>query len=269
MYEKQIFEKLFNRGGYVLDFSDSTFAEFFREHKINIEEHKYHINGRSKMKRLRAFWEIEPDNTVGQVLHYLLEYACNTENVDSNDKNEAEKIICRLQGIKQKNGNERDAFLKQEFQDISIDRLNLNNKLQEVIEIRIKEIEKCLKSKAPLATIFLCGSTLEGILLGCAENNPDKFNCATSSPKDNTGKILKFHEWTLSHLIDIAKELGFLKEDVKKFSHALRNFRNYIHPYQQVNQEFNPDDHTAKICFQVLKAAIDQINEKISNTRLA
>ena len=41
----------------------------------------------------------------------------------------------------------------------------------------------------------------------------------------------------------------------KKFSHSLRDFRNYVHPYEQVVSSFTPDEHTAKVCFQALKAA--------------
>ena len=44
--------------------------------------------------------------------------------------------------------------------------------------------------------------------------------------------------------------------DIKKFSHGLRDFRNYIHSYQQMISGFNPDEHTVKLCFQVLKAAL-------------
>ena len=33
------------------------------------------------------------------------------------------------------------------------------------------------------------------------------------------------------------------------------------HPYQQLCSQFNPDKHTASICFQVLKAMITQISE--------
>ena len=73
--------------------------------------------------------------------------------------------------------------------------------------------------------------------------------------------VLKFQDWTLNNLIDVAKEVGFLNEDVKKFSHSLRDFRNYIHPRLQADAKFNPDEHTAKICFQVLKAAIYQITK--------
>ena len=105
--------------------------------------------------------------------------------------------------------------------------------------------------------------TLEGVLLGLAQNSPAMYNQAKSAPKDNkTGKIRLFHEWTLSNLIDVSCEVGFLREDVKKFSHSLRDFRNYIHPFQQMSENFSPDENTAKICFQVLKAALFQINNK-------
>lgn len=128
------------------------------------------------------------------------------------------------------------------------------------IVARINEIKTCLSAKAALSVIFLSGSTLEGVLLGLAQNNSAMYNQAKSAPKNNkTGKIRPFHEWTLSNLIDVSYEVGFLREDVKKFSHSLRDFRNYIHPFQQMSENFSPDENTAKICFQVLKAAIFQI----------
>ena len=131
------------------------------------------------------------------------------------------------------------------------------------IAARISEIKTCLSAKAALSVIFLSGSTLEGVLLGLAQNNPAMYNQAKSAPRDNkTGKIRPFHEWTLSNLIDVSCEVGFLREDVKKFSHSLRDFRNYIHPFQQMSEHFSPDENTAKICFQVLKAALFQISKK-------
>lgn len=154
-------------------------------------------------------------------------------------------------------------FLKAEFADISIESLPIDNHVLPYIEARISEIQTCLASKAALSVILLSGSTLEGVLLGLAQNNPDKYNKVKSAPKDiKTGKVRRFHEWTLSNLIDASCEAGFLQEDVKKFSHSLRDFRNYIHPYQQISERFFPDENTAKISFQVLKAALFQINKK-------
>ena len=82
------------------------------------------------------------------------------------------------------------------------------------------------------------------------------FNSARASPKTPDGKVRQFQDWTLSHFIDVASEIGVIKLDVQKFSHGLRDFRNYIHPYQQVISGFTPDEHTAKVCLQVLKAAL-------------
>lgn len=42
----------------------------------------------------------------------------------------------------------------------------------------------------------------------------------------------------------------------------LRDFRNYIHPYEQWSSGFNPDEHTALISWQVLKAAIHDLSGK-------
>lgn len=153
-----------------------------------------------------------------------------------------------------------DEFLNKEFEEIFLDKLGLSEMITDILKIRFDEIKKCLASKAPLSVIFLSGSSLEGILLGIALKHPKEFNQTKSSPKDKEGKIKPYHEWTLSNFIDTAHEVGLIKEDVKKFSHSLRDFRNYIHPYEQVSAKFNPDEHTARICWQVLKAAIYQLS---------
>lgn len=255
MHEKTILEKLFDRGGYVLNFNDRTFAEFFRENKINIDADKYRFNGNSKMKRLRAFWEIESDTTTGNILNALLNYACATENVSETDKSKALAVINRLLN---KNSNEKteEDFLKTTYSSLNISKLNLDITLQTIIEQRIEEIHKTLESKASLATIFLCGSTLEGILLDIAGKNIQQFNSTKIAPKNKEGKVKLLPEWTLDNLINTAHELNFLSLDIKKYGHTLRDFRNYIHPRQQAVQGFNPDHHTAKISWQVLQAVI-------------
>lgn len=153
-----------------------------------------------------------------------------------------------------------DDFLHKEFNEINLDLLGLDSVITETLKFRFDEIKKCMTIKAPMSVIFLSGSSLEGILLGIASKYPKNFNQSNSSPKDKEGKVKPHHEWTLSNFIDTAHEIGLIKEDVKKFSHSLRDFRNYIHPYEQVSARFNPDEHTAKICLQVLKAAIFQLS---------
>lgn len=158
-------------------------------------------------------------------------------------------------------------FLSREFTNVNVNGLGLESVVAEVLQYRIKEIEKCFSSGSPLAVILLAGSTLEGILLGLAIQYPRQFNTAKSSPKDGNGKVRQFHEWSLSGFIDVARDLGLIQHDTQKFSHSLRGFRNYIHPFEQISSGFSPREHTAKICLQVLNAAIYEIKENISRIR--
>jgi hypothetical protein len=267
--EKRYFEDLYGMaGGYVLDFTNDSFAQLFRDTvKIEIYDSKYARNGDSKAKRMRIFWELEPDPAVGKVLSTILELWKFQNDKKGNTSKSAEyseckKIVNRLLGIPQKETDSEKDFLTHDFGDIKVSNLNIDSSLIPILDNRIKEAIICLKNNLSLSVILLSGSVLEGILLAFAIQNPKEFNQSPNSPKDEQGKVKLFHDWTLANFIDVAYERGFLGLDVKKFSHALRDFRNYIHPYQQMVSKFNPDKHTAEICMQVLKAAIADLSEK-------
>lgn len=160
--------------------------------------------------------------------------------------------------------DEESAFLGKQFSDdISIADLGFDSVITQLLQERVDEIQASPKHKTPLATIFLLGSTLEGILLAAALKDQAKFMKASAAPKDKAGKVQKIYDWKLQSLIDVACEAKLLSEDVKKFSHVLRDFRNYIHPYAQMSKGFHPDQRTVDICWQVFKAAFEQLKENM------
>lgn len=75
--EKRQLEELFNMSsGYVLNFSDATFGDFFVDAaNIDIHSETYRKNGTSKAKKLREFWNIESDYLVGKVVLALVEHS--------------------------------------------------------------------------------------------------------------------------------------------------------------------------------------------------
>jgi hypothetical protein len=75
--EMRVFDDAFDmHGGYVLNFSDRTFSEFFDdEFGINIYDEKYQFNGSSKAKHMRAFIATEDEFTVARVIRRLWEYS--------------------------------------------------------------------------------------------------------------------------------------------------------------------------------------------------
>lgn len=87
--EMRFIDEVFGmEGGYVLDFSNRTFSEFFEdEFGINIYQDKYGIRGGSKANHLRAFIEVEDGFQVGKALRKLLEY--RTQRVVAADPSRA------------------------------------------------------------------------------------------------------------------------------------------------------------------------------------
>jgi hypothetical protein len=265
--DKRYLEKLLGmQSGYVLDYSDSSFGEFFNRHKIDIHNSKYQTYGTSKAKKMRAFWEREPDALVGRVLSEMLdsyEADCDLNNreADAAILNKSRDIVARLAGksVSASPAQTPNDFLHREFTIPNVQKLPIEAQAVPIVESRLVEARTALGAGAYLSVIFLCGSVLEAVLLGAAQKDPVNFNCASASPKDGNGTVKRFHEWSLAQFIDVACEMGMLKPDVKKFSHGLRDFRNYIHPYEQMVSGFTPDEHTAKVCFQVLKAALASV----------
>lgn len=74
--EKLKLESIFDmKSGYVLNFSNRTFKEFFEEnYAVDIYDNRYAYESGSKANRLRAFWWIESNHIVGKLIVDLLEY---------------------------------------------------------------------------------------------------------------------------------------------------------------------------------------------------
>ena len=265
--DKRCIENILDMGGgYVLDYTNATFDEFFRRYHVDIHSQKYRTYGDSKAKKLRSFWEQESDVLVGRVLSEMLdsyEITCDLKGTKINGPilERTRGIVARLLGTtrKTKPAKSDENFLQQEFATPDLKNFPVEHAVVSVIESRLHEVRISLEVGAHLSVVVLCGSILEGILLGCAQKHPALFNRSSASPRKTDGKVKQFHDWTLSQFIDVASDVRILKPDVQKFSHGLRHFRNYIHPYEQMASGFTPDEHTAKLCFQVLKAALASV----------
>lgn len=96
----------FIRGrGYVLDFSDSTFSDFFTsELDVDIDDPIYAEHGGSKGKRLRCFLQKVDDATVIRTLRALWEhrtaFLASTQQIDpiANAEGRLLSLVAKLQG---------------------------------------------------------------------------------------------------------------------------------------------------------------------------
>ena len=141
-------------------------------------------------------------------------------------------------------------------------RLGVEPRLAEILAGRWNDAQKCVDAGVHLSAVIMMGSVLEGVLLSKAESNLSTVYKAAAAPKDKSaGKPKALQDWSLSSLIDVAHEVGWLQGDVKRFSHSLRESRNIVHPYFHRTQPDDPDAGTCSICWQVVRAAVSDLLE--------
>lgn len=136
--------------------------------------------------------------------------------------------------------------------------------LGEILSDRWNETQKCLNGCAYLAATILMGSLLEGMLLAVIQKYPKEANLSKLAPLDQKTKQVKhFTNWSLSEMINVAHDIAWFDLDIKKFSHSLREFRNLIHPYQQMVCRAFPDKDTCEISWLVVQAASNDLARKL------
>lgn len=126
--------------GYVLDFSNKTFAEFFiEEFNINIDDSKYCDIGTSKAKRLRSYLKQSRKEDVLKVLSALWEYR-ETKRKRAGIKEKNSAYISEYSQLINKLGGEVSGVQEQKsssVQELKLDETVANMLLQKLIEISL------------------------------------------------------------------------------------------------------------------------------------
>jgi hypothetical protein len=254
--------------GYVLDFSDSTFSRFFEEYGVAIDDQRFQVDGTSKAKRLRCFLRTASPPVTGRVLAGLLQHrlASKSDGLRPTDVENYQRIVTRLGGELPRdatNTSHKDdasaeaALLRQVFRPDLFAKLALDMPMSRALVDRMNEAQRCIDAKAYLAAVILCGSVLEGMCLGYGSRSTERVNRGYSACFNKPPRQL--HDWRLNEWIVVLGHLGDLSPNVEKFGHGLRDFRNYVHPAEQLARHFSPDQHTARIGFQVVIAAAEDL----------
>lgn len=254
-------------GGGVLDFTNATFKDFVVT-AVGVDP--YAGDYEPKAKLLRRMWQELPDATAAKLNLELLDYWKDGKLIADESIGDAEqRMHDQLRssfGVSIEPGTPVDtAFLSKDFGTLDLSALPSALTATIVIQSRLAEIERAMNVDAPLAVIFLAGSTLEGLLAELALAQAPTFVTSGAAPKGRDQKVKPIQNWTLSELISVAKDIGVLSADVAEHADQVRNFRNYIHPRQQLKENFAPRIETARIAQQVLVGALKDLESLHSN----
>lgn len=248
--------------GYVLDFTDRSFEDFFEDLGIDIGDPKYCVDGTSKAKRLRRLLRSAEPEVVVKVLNELLEYHVGGGGSASpgQDFQGYLKLLERLRGTTDSTpaANDQTALLGLKFKPTLFDTLVIDARVGKVLTERMAEAQLCLQAGANLAAVILSGSVLEGLCLGVGRRHAERVNQVFRERFRRDPPTLE--EWTLNQWIGVFRHLEWFSLTTEKFAHALREFRNYIHPGAHIRVEHSPDHNAALIGFQVVVGAAEELS---------
>ncbi len=122
-----------------------------------------------------------------------------------------------------------------------------NSNLKAIIERDYEEIQRAFISNCWKSVIILCGGSIEAILTDLLLSNKTTAITAKSAPKEND-----ITRWEFSKLIEVAVELKFVSPGIQKLSHSLREYRNLVHPSNEIRKQLSFNTEEAKIAIEVL-----------------
>lgn len=117
-----------------------------------------------------------------------------------------------------------------------------------LLQRRLDEARTCYANGAHVAAIIMLGSLLEGVLLTVIEERDASL--LRGKKPDFIG---------LKALIDICHEAGWIDVDVERFSQALREYRNFVHPRAEFREAHTPDCDTLTVSWYVVNSALNDL----------
>ena len=70
-------------------------------------------------------------------------------------------------------------------------------------------------------------------------------------------------DWVLAELIEISIRLDLLSENAKITAHAVKDFRNYIHPYNARKSSWAPDESLALIALRLVDKFAESLRKRL------
>jgi hypothetical protein len=96
-----------------------------------------------------------------------------------------------------------------------------------------------------LGAIVGYGAVAEGLLAWALLQRESDALKSSKAPKDKQSKVLPVQEWSVANLINVCVELNLIGDTARKASWALKDFRNFIHPFNVLKQSARPDQALA------------------------
>lgn len=128
-----------------------------------------------------------------------------------------------------------------------------NPAMADILNARLDEVEACRNAGAYLLAVIGTGSFIEGLLHDVLVlRDPD------TRKQKNT---------TLYSLLERAHARGWIQHDALRFGGVVREYRNLVHPREQLENGVAPDGDTVLMCWQPVLAVINDLQRLLPGPR--
>jgi hypothetical protein len=253
--------------GAVVEQIDAAAAEVERLRKALTKSDRRQVRANDEqlaVKSTLAWFRSHKPTLVGAIQQSELENAdaIYLRLLEASDRQASrDKIFNDLRSLRQRLTELRTLYLARGSQQVSEEAPDLSSlvtdeRLRAILVERWNKCARCLRAPAPLAATVMMGGLLEGLLLARIdkESNKKPVFTARAAPKDRSGKTQLLKEWVLYDFLAVAHELGWITPSAQSIGHALRDYRNYIHPQKQLTDtiSLSPDD--AALWWEMIRA---------------
>jgi hypothetical protein len=130
-----------------------------------------------------------------------------------------------------------------------------------ILERRWAETLACQRVGADLAATVMLGGLLEALFLVRINRLTSlaPVFTAAAAPKDKAGKSRPLKEWSLRDYLDVANELGWIRQSAKDVGQVLRDYRNYIHPEKELSHGVTVVAEDTAMFVKVFSSIAEQI----------
>lgn len=137
----------------------------------------------------------------------------------------------------------QEEFVDELLEKIKSTKLTL---IKEIVEADFKEIKKCVNQEAYKATVILCGSILEAVLL-------DWLSEIKRRNFINAREELSFFD-----MIKEMERTGVFDRKLTDYAHKVRDYRNLVHPKKMLKKEIELSSEIVKDMIWKLKKILEK-----------
>jgi hypothetical protein len=158
-------------------------------------------------------------------------------------------------------------FLRREFGGHT--RRTLGKRLKGVCQTRedlrrvllrdISDAARCYAHGVWKSCVVLCGGAVEGILTALLEGRSRRQVDTAYAQLRRNQSHTALARYTLEDKVDVAEQLGILVKGSASYSHGVRNYRNYVHPAEELRIGYPLGQRDARIALELVLKILDEV----------